>query len=96
MLSSIGLLEKSQIEIAYPVKIEISPSRMMHTATGKELHFRNAHQANGWVVEALRWAVENAIINGKCGGGEDVEELSGKPISLTRAGRRVRPALVIH
>lgn len=33
-------------------------------ATDKELHFTDADQASGYALEALRWAVENGIING--------------------------------
>ncbi len=33
-------------------------------ATDKELHFTDADQASGFALEALRWAVENGIING--------------------------------
>ena len=34
-------------------------------ATEKELNFTDADKASDWAVEALRWAVENGIINGK-------------------------------
>lgn len=37
-------------------------------ATSKELRFSDAHQASGWALDALRWAVENGIINGKGSG----------------------------
>ena len=33
-------------------------------ATDKELHFTDANKASGYALEALRWAVENGIING--------------------------------
>ncbi len=33
-------------------------------ATEKELHFTDADEASGYALEALRWAVENGIING--------------------------------
>ena len=33
-------------------------------ATDKELHFTDADKASGYALEALRWAVENGIING--------------------------------
>ena len=33
-------------------------------ATDKELHFTDADQASGYALEALRWAVENGILNG--------------------------------
>ena len=33
-------------------------------ATDKELHFTDADEASGYALEALRWAVENGIING--------------------------------
>ncbi len=33
-------------------------------ATDKELHFTDADQASGFALEALRWAVENGILNG--------------------------------
>ena len=37
-------------------------------ATDRELHFADAHRASNWALEALRWATENGIINGKGGG----------------------------
>ena len=37
-------------------------------ATNKELHFNDADEIDGYALEALRWAVENGIINGKGGG----------------------------
>lgn len=37
-------------------------------ATDKELHFTDADQASGFVLEALRWAAENGIMSGKGGG----------------------------
>ncbi len=33
-------------------------------ATHKELHFADADQTSDWAMEAIRWAVENGIING--------------------------------
>ncbi len=36
-------------------------------ATDKELHFADADQTDGWALEAMRWAVEQGIINGKDG-----------------------------
>ncbi len=33
-------------------------------ATRKELNFSDADEASNWALEALRWAVENGIING--------------------------------
>ncbi|MEY8317927.1 S-layer homology domain-containing protein [Oscillospiraceae bacterium 50-58] len=33
-------------------------------ATDKELHFTDVDKASGYALEALRWAVENGIING--------------------------------
>lgn len=33
-------------------------------ATNKELHFTDADEAGDWALEALRWAVENGILNG--------------------------------
>ena len=33
-------------------------------ATNKELHFNDTDEINGFALEALRWAVENGIING--------------------------------
>ena len=33
-------------------------------ATNKELHFTDADEASGYALEALRWAVENGVING--------------------------------
>lgn len=37
-------------------------------AANKELHFNDADEASGYALDALRWAVENGIINGKGGG----------------------------
>lgn len=37
-------------------------------ATDRELHFADAHRASDWALEALRWATEKGIINGKGGG----------------------------
>ena len=37
-------------------------------ATDKELHFTDVDKASGYALEALRWAVENGVINGKGGG----------------------------
>ena len=37
-------------------------------ATDKELHFTDADKASGYTLDALRWAVENGVINGKGGG----------------------------
>ncbi|MCI8477078.1 MAG: S-layer homology domain-containing protein [Oscillospiraceae bacterium] len=37
-------------------------------AANKKLHFTDAGKASGYALEALRWAVENGIINGKGGG----------------------------
>lgn len=34
-------------------------------ATDRELRFADAYKASGWALEALRWATENGIINGK-------------------------------
>ena len=34
-------------------------------ATDRELHFADAHRASDWALDALRWATENGIINGK-------------------------------
>ena len=45
-------------------------------ATDKELHFTDADQASGFALEALRWAVENSIINGKSGGILDPQGLA--------------------
>lgn len=33
-------------------------------ATNKELHFADADEASGYALDALRWAVENGILNG--------------------------------
>jgi len=33
-------------------------------ATSKELHFNDADEAGDFALEALRWAVENGILNG--------------------------------
>ena len=41
---------------------------MEPAATDKELHFSDAAQASGWALEALRWATENGILNGKGNG----------------------------
>ncbi len=37
-------------------------------ATDKELHFADAYRASDWALEALRWATEKSIINGKGNG----------------------------
>jgi len=37
-------------------------------ATEGELHFADADRASDWAAEALRWAVEEGILNGKDGG----------------------------
>ena len=37
-------------------------------ATNKELHFNDTDEISPFALEALRWAVENGIINGKGGG----------------------------
>lgn len=37
-------------------------------ATNKELHFNDADEVSGYALDALLWAVENNIINGKGGG----------------------------
>lgn len=37
-------------------------------ATDRELHFADAYQASDWALDALRWATEKGIINGKGGG----------------------------
>ena len=37
-------------------------------ATDKELHFTDADKVSGYARDALRWAVENSVINGKGGG----------------------------
>ena len=34
-------------------------------ATSRELRFADAYRASDWALEALRWATENGIINGK-------------------------------
>ena len=34
-------------------------------ATNRELYFADAYRASDWALEALRWATENGIINGK-------------------------------
>lgn len=36
-------------------------------ATERELHFADANKASDWAEEALRWATEQGIINGKEG-----------------------------
>ena len=45
-------------------------------ATDKELHFNDADKASGYALAALRWAVENGIINGKGGGILDPQGLA--------------------
>ena len=45
-------------------------------ATEKELHFSDADKASGYALEALRWAVENGIVNGKGGGILDPQGLA--------------------
>ena len=37
-------------------------------ATNKELHFNDVDEASGYALDALCWATENGIINGKGGG----------------------------
>ena len=37
-------------------------------ATERELHFADAYKASDWAQEALRWAVEKGVLNGKGGG----------------------------
>lgn len=37
-------------------------------ATNKELHFADMDESSGYALEALRWAVEKGVINGKSGG----------------------------
>lgn len=37
-------------------------------ATDRELHFADAYRASDWALEALRWATQNGIINGKGNG----------------------------
>ena len=37
-------------------------------ATERELHFADAYKASDWAAEALRWAVEKGVLNGKGGG----------------------------
>ena len=44
-------------------------------ATDKELHFTDSDQAGKWALEALRWAVEQGMINGK---GNGVLDPAGK------------------
>ena len=36
-------------------------------ATDAELHFADAYKVSEWALDALRWATENHIINGKGG-----------------------------
>lgn len=45
-------------------------------ATEKELHFTDADKASSYALEALRWAVENAIINGYGNGRLDPQGLA--------------------
>ena len=44
-------------------------------ATNKELHFNDTDEISGYALEALRWATENGIINGK---GDGVLDPGGK------------------
>lgn len=37
-------------------------------AADRELHFADADKASGWAVDALRWAAQNGILNGKGNG----------------------------
>ena len=37
-------------------------------ATDRELRFADAYRASDWALEALRWATESGIINGKGNG----------------------------
>lgn len=34
-------------------------------ATGRELHFNDADEISGFALEAMGWAVENGVLNGK-------------------------------
>ena len=45
-------------------------------ATDKELHFTDAGKVSRYAAEALRWAIENGIINGKGGGILDPQGLA--------------------
>ncbi|MBD5084979.1 MAG: S-layer homology domain-containing protein [Clostridiales bacterium] len=38
------------------------------SAAGGELRFADAYRASNWAPEALRWATQNGIINGKGSG----------------------------
>ena len=37
-------------------------------ATNKELHFNDVDEISGYALDAIRWAAENDILNGKGGG----------------------------
>lgn len=37
-------------------------------AADKQLHFTDADQISGWALDALRWATEKGVVNGKGGG----------------------------
>ncbi len=47
-------------------------------ATDKELHFSDAAQAGSWALDALRWAGENGILNGKGSGILDPKGLTSR------------------
>ena len=49
------------------------------SATSKELHFSDANEISGYALDALKWAVENSIVNGK---GDNILDPKG---SATRA-----------
>ena len=47
-------------------------------AAGKELPFSDANRASGWALDALRWAAENGILNGKGNGMLDPRGLTSR------------------
>lgn len=47
-------------------------------AANGELHFNDAGEISGFALEAMRWAVENGIINGKSGGILDPQGLAAR------------------
>lgn len=52
-------------------------------ATDRELHFVDVDRASDWAEEALRWAAEKGIINGK---GSGILDTQG-PVSRVQAAQ---------
>lgn len=50
----------------------------MTAATNKELHFSDTGNVRSYALDALRWAVENGIINGNDGGILDSKSLAAR------------------